>query len=294
MKHSTWITMFSATVLAFSALAQEQEIGTEQESHDSRLFLRMSTILLKPGQKSIGVSVKYASNEQNRPALTQTTTQVNLTTTLRLALSKRIEISATVPFAWKQRERDNYANITRETDDATGLGDISLGAKFLLFNEQVSSPEIVASLGVGIPTSDNHYSNDVAIGIGHYSASLEVTAIKSIEPATFFGGLSYTHYLNREFGGRNVKRDGAFGYNFGAGFALNHRLTLGSQVMGSVAGELEVDSKVVPFSDQAPVLLKNSLTYLWDRETTIEPSITFGLNNDAPDTVFGFSLHRRF
>jgi len=288
-------TLAIINILAVPTLAEEQKIGTDQERHDSRLFLRMSTVLLKPGQKAISMSVKYSSNEQNRPYLKQTTSEMGLTTTFRLALSKRIEISATVPFSWKQRERDNYSNMSREVKDTTGLGDISLGVKFVLVHQGVSNPEIVGSLGFSIPTNNKHYSSDVvATGLGHYSASLGIMVIKTIDPATILGGLSYTHYFDREFNGRDVKRDGSIGYNFGFGLGLGHRLTLSSRIVGSISGELEIDSKTVPFSDKKPVLLQNSLTYIWDRETTIDPSITFGLNDDAPDTVFGLSINRRF
>ncbi len=290
----TAATLAIINILALPSLAKEQEIGTEQKDHDSRLFLRMSTIILKPGQKSIGIATSYSNSMQGQAPLEKTTRQISVATTLRLALSERMEVSATIPLAWRQFEKDNYVDETREKRDGSGLGDISLGAKFLLFNEEVSSPEIVASLGVGIPTNDNNYGDDVAIGTGHYSVSLGLSALKSIDPATFFGSLSYTHYFDRKFGERDVKRGGSVDYNLGVGYALNHRLTLSSRVHGSFSGKLEIDSEVAQFSDKEPVLLENNITFAWDRETTIDPSITLGLNDDAPDTTFGLSISRRF
>jgi len=287
---ATVVTLVIINIFTLPILAEEQEIGTEQEDHNSRLFLRMSTIILKPGQKSIGIATSYSNSMQGL----QTTRQASVATTLRLALTEGMEVSATIPFAWRQFETDNHVDETRQRKDGSGVGDISLGAKFLLFNEEVSSPEVVALLGVGIPTNDNNYGDDIAIGTGHYSMSLELSALKSLDPATFFGSLSYTHYFDREFGGRDIKRGESLDYSLGVGYALNHRLTLSTRVSGSFSGELEIDSETVQFSDREPVLLENSLTFAWDRETTIDPSIAFGLNDDAPDTIFGLSISRRF
>ena len=289
------VTLAIVNIFALPTLAQEQNIGTDQDNHDSRLFLQMSTVLLKPGEKAVSISMKYTSNEQNLPFLKQTASEASIATTFRIALSERIEISATVPFSRKERERDSYVDMSRSTKDATGLGDISFRVKFVLVNQGVSNPEIVGSVGVVIPTNNRHYSSDVvATGLGHYSASLGIMAIKSIDPVTIFGGISYTQYFDREFNGRYVERDGSVGYNFGFGFGLNHRLTLSSEIVGSVSKGFNIDSKTVPFSDRKPVLLKNSLTYAWDEKITINSLIMSGLNDDTPGATLGFSIDRRF
>jgi len=83
-------------------------------------------------------------------------------------------------------------------------------------------------------------------------------------------------------------------YNLGFSFALSEKSTLGLQINGSYASKLLVDKRRVPASELEPVVVRTSLVQRVFANTFIEPELTAGLTNNAPNLGLAVGLRHRF
>lgn len=272
----------------------EQKIG-EKEEPAYQAFLRETTVILNPRQQSVDCSFGYRRNEVDNVIVSTTSREFNLTTSYHLGLPRNIEAYLSVPLLWREDTVQNQFEQTEDKNSSAGIGDISLGGKFILLQQKGTTPDIVGALEVGMPTGRHPYSeNPDDLGLGHWSGTVGLTAIKSCDPAVVYGGLSYTHIFKKSCNGQDIQPGEIIGYNFGTAFLINDQLTLGVQIAGSYQTEAKIDSEKILFSSAEPIVLRNSLTYALSKNIFIEPSIIFGLNDDAPDVTFDFSYSRRF
>jgi hypothetical protein len=118
--------------------------------------------------------------------------------------------------------------------------------------------------------------------------------VKSLDPVVVFWGLDYTHQFERDGLGQRVQPGETFGYNLGLGFAVNEDVSLSAQVGGAYQTETRLGGIVADGTSREPVTLRLGLTNRWSSNTYLEPSVTFGLNDDAADVGLGLSITRRF
>lgn len=274
----------------------EQKIG-EKEEPTYQAFLRETTVILNPGQQSFDCSFGYRRSEINNVIVSTTNREFGLTTSYHLGLPRNIEAYLSVPLLWREDTVQNQFEQTEDKNSNAGIGDISLGGKFILFQQKGSMPDIVGTLEIGMPTGKHPYSENsdyAGLGSGHWSGTVGLTAIKSCDPAVIYGGISYTHISKKSYNGQDIQPGEIIGYNMGVSFLINDQLTLGAQIAGNYQTEAKIDSEKILFSSAEPIVLRNSLTYALSKNISIEPSIIFGLNDDAPDVSFDFSYSRRF
>jgi len=222
---------------------------------------------------------------------------MSFTTSYHLGLPHNIEAYLTIPLKWRV-DTNRYQIEQKETIDSTfGIGDLSLGSKFILFQEKGLIPDIVGTLEMGIPTGKDSYSensDDLGLGLGHWSGTFGLTAIKSCDPAVVYGGIDYTHIVKKNYNGNSMQPGQITGYNLGVAFLINEKLTLSEQIIGSYQTEAKINSEKILFSSSEPIMLRSGLTYALSKNISIDPSILFGLNEDAPGVLFEFSYSRRF
>lgn len=160
-----------------------------------------------------------------------------------------------------------------ESSSETVLGNLNLGVSYNLLKATETLPTITTQISAEVPLGYAENEN-VAITIG-------ISANKSFDPAFIYGGISYTE----EIGGNRL--DG-LSYQAGVGFSLNHRLALGLEYSN------EYKFSNTQFSSNESSLMTVRTIFMWDKNTTIEPRVSFGLNDSAPDSIVGVSLSRRF
>jgi hypothetical protein len=102
--------------------------------------------------------------------------------------------------------------------------------------------------------------------------------------------VGYTATLERE--GRDPG-DEVF-YQLGAGYSLNERVSLSTQLIGAVVGHAKLRGVTVPRSHLDIISLQFSVTTLVTRRLYIEPVVGVGLSKDAPDAVVGLNVLYRF
>ena len=284
------------SVFVFSAnqIQAEEKLGQDQEEDGYKTFLRLSRVLLRKGQGSVDAEVSYQNSRSKTVFGTDTSRALNLEITVRISPIDNVEVYVSAPFAYNQTIQDDYIGDTSDAESKMGMGDIHTGIKFLISEEENGWPEFVGLLDLGIPLGKSQYGEPLSTGIGHYSLGGNLMFSKNVHSATLFGGIGYTHYFARNKDGLEVQPGPDFNYGFGFGFALNYKLTLSSQFSGSYQGKAKVNGADVPFSNAEPMTINSTLSYSIDPITTIDPSIAFGLNEDAPDTVLGLSFSKRF
>jgi hypothetical protein len=273
-------------------------IGQEPEdTGDIRLiFLRQSTVLLRPGQVEVETAMNYLHTQSVSSLFNARFRQFQIPLAARVGVFDRAEAFVTIPGAYVRRDL-GFADSVVSSDEA-GVGDITAGFNYELRRESTGGPDIIASVGVGMPTGSKPDEEGLSLGNAHWTAVAGVQFIRIADPVALFGGIRYEHqFPARYFLGDDVHRidpAGAVGYNFGFGFAVNEYISLSAQVVGSYQGDARADGERVFASSQEPVSLRSALTYQYSRGTYIEPSVAIGLNEDTPDFALGVSLTYRF
>ena len=273
-------------------------IGQEPEgTEDIRLiFLRQSTVLLRPGQVEVETGVNYQHTQSVSSIFNARFRQFQMPLAARVGVFTRGEAFVTIPAAYARRDL-GFADRVVSSDEA-GVGDITAGFNYELRRESARGPDIIASVNAGMPTGSKPDEEGLSLGTAHWTATAGVQFIKIADPIALFGGVRYEHqFPARYFLGdavRDVDPGGTAGYNFGFAFAVNEYVSLSAQVAGTYQSDARADGVRVFATSREPVTLRTALTYQYSRGTYIEPSVAIGLNDDTPDFALGVSLTHRF
>ena len=114
---------------------------------------------------------------------------------------------------------------------------------------------------------------------------------KTLDPLVVFWGGGVEYLAKQRFDGHTIQQGTRAYYNLGFSFALSDRSTLGFQVNGAFQRKLHVDGLTVPESTVEPISARFSLVQRIAKETYFEPSITFGLTNNAPNSTSPAARH---
>ncbi len=267
----------------------------EDEADIRKIFLRQSTVLLRPGQIEVEAAPFYARDQTVSPFLNAKLRQFRMPLAARIGLFSRAEGYLNAPVAYIHREL-SFAD-SGITHREFGIGDISAGLNYEITQEKASRPDIIASISLEAPTGSKPDEDGLSIGSGNWATSFGLQFIKTVDPVALFGGIRYSHafkaryYLNDDF--HEVQPGEMAGYNFGFGFAVNENVSLSAQVTGSYQSGTQADGVRLFGSSSEPVYLRSALTYRCSRSTYIEPSLIMGLDDDTPDFAIGISLTYR-
>lgn len=266
-------------------------LGQEPEEDLRQIFLRESTVLLKPGEKELDISLNYKRDEYyNRRSR-----QFDMPLSLRLGLTNRLEGFLSIPVIWAEHEtvEQNAADKNSEF----GIGDITAGLKYVLKRENEQWPDIIGFLDVSAPTGENPDYNDaqtIALGSGQWNISTGLSLVKSYDPAVIFGNIGYAHAFENTLSGVSVEQGDTLNYDFGMGFAINNQVSVSSRFLGAYQFETEFDGIKHPDSTREPMSLRGGLTFRLAKDQYLEPAVTFGINNDADDATVNLSYTRKF
>lgn len=282
--------------------------GQEKEDEPPLNFLTGSTVMMAPGSFEIEIGLNYKQNRQSydlRQAgsferSSYSARQVTMPLSVRAGLWPTAEGWLTVPFTYG-KVREVSTNEYERYKEKFDIGDISFGLQQLVHAESENLPAISVSLGVSTPTGDKNYREPEATwkdvldnGSGHWSVTPGVSFVRTVDPAILFGGVSYQYSFKKEIDGFSIKPGWALAGYMGVGFALNGKLSVGSQMSHAYYSEMKVDSVIIKGSDYEPTDLSFFASYrMWDN-WVFNPELTFGLNDNSNATNFGFSISRKF
>jgi hypothetical protein len=281
-----------------SGTPKVKPIGQKPEDAEDirKIFLRQSAVLLAPGQLEVEAAPGYLNNQSVSSVLNAKIRQFQLPFAGRIGLFSRAEGYVTVPVGYVRRDF-SFAD-SSISHSKSGFGDVTAGFNYEIAQEGMRRPDIIVSFSYGTATGSKPNEVGLSLGSGHKAVTLGVQFIKSSDPVALFWGINYTHqfdaryFLNEDI--HNVNPGEAAGYNFGFGFAVNDSISLSAQLAGSYQSVAKADGFKVFGTSNEPVSLRAALTFRSSKRTFIEPSVSFGLNDDTPDFVLGFSLTHRF
>lgn len=278
---------------SMSVFAQQKISKEEENAYQS--FLQETSVILKPYQRSISLALSYRRNQNQEMLFTSIYRGLNATVNCHIGLPKGIEAYLSIPISWEEKTNQDQFKQKENKNTETSIGNLSLGTKFMLFRENGSVPSVIGSLGVEMPTKEKIYPKDSEdLELEHWLASAGLTILKSCDPVIIYTGLSYTYSFADTSNGHEIQPGDIIGYDFGMAFMINDKITIGEEIIGSYQTNTIIDSEEVLFSSSEPMALRNSLTYAISKDVSLEPSVVFGLNDDANDILFNLSYNRRF
>lgn len=279
----------------------EQPLG-HAPPDNSLQFLRGSTVLLQPGdiQTEYGLFYSLLQNRFFEPdglgGLIQVET-INRSfvapLTMRYGLSEDIQLTGTVPLGAAFIESEDPFG--EDQSSLFGAGDIVLGANAILGRGYDKAPDILGGVNFIVP-SDNGRSGvgglQPALGSGFFGIGWNLTAIRSYDPAVFFGSIGHSHLFERQMSGGKVQPGEFIDYSFGMSFAINDEVTLNGEVLGGFQFDTELNGAEIPNSSNEPISLRLSIIRTVNPTYFVEPSIQFGLTDDAGTVQLGVTFTR--
>jgi hypothetical protein len=263
----------------------ERDVREEAEAAQRAMdvFLREQKVLIRQGELWLELNSFYSTDTRDEflasGALAKQRTRVAEASLIaRFGLLDNLEVDIRVPFVDTSQEID--VGVTRVRTEDSGLGDIGAGLKYQIWREGPNTPDIVLSVEGRGPTGE-----EPLLGSGHWNVGATIALVKTLDPVVFFGRLGYTAIFGHSH------RDPADEIVFqpGIGYSLNDRVSLTTQLIGSVVLDGTADQR----SNRESISLQFSVTVLVTKNLFIEPFVAFGLSQNAPDAIVGLSVPYR-
>jgi hypothetical protein len=170
----------------------------------------------------------------------------------RLGLTDRLEISARLPWVYRQdtavlvplvqNPPQSGAGTINTSARGSGLGDIEFQARYQIADANRGWPYMIAGLQVIAPTGSNPFglprdalgnAESSATGSGFWAVHPSLTFLMPSDPATLFGVFGYTFNFGRDVDTRisdaqidRVEPGGSPSATIGLGISLNQRLSM--------------------------------------------------------------------
>jgi hypothetical protein len=179
-------------------------------------------------------------------------------------LTPNLEVGLEMPFRILERD---------ERDTVAGVGDVALGAKLLVVDEQTVMPAVALRGTVKTPSGSERRE----LGSGTWDLTGVVAATKTVEPLTLHAMLGYTVVADHRDDRRNV-------YLFGA--ALDWAVARGWHLAAEVVGTGQTERGAGP----DPINAMLGFMYEITETVVLDVSTRYGLNESVPRWTVGAGL----
>jgi len=269
--------------------AEDVQKQAEEAQRALDIFLRDQRVLFRPGEVALELGFFYSQDTQETflrsgtnvafAKLTKRTFLPNLT--VRYGLLNDLELDLLAPFYGYAEQTIDVGTARQRTSD-NGPGDIAGLVRYQVWHERGSSPDVILDMRVKSRTAGNSL-----LGTGTWSIGGGVTLVKTLDPVVFFGRVGYTYTFEHD--GFNPGNE--IGFLGGLGFSLNDRVSLNMQVNGIYNTEnTQLNGNSIHGTSQEGVSLSLGVTVQVTKHVFVEPLVSFGLTNDAPDVVLGLNV----
>ncbi len=190
-------------------------------------------------------------------------------------LTDRIELFGRVPIVYENYVFRDMLSGEKQNLSDTNLGNVTVGASSTLLKTK-NGPTVTLQTAFLAPTYTGKFLNSKS------AVSAGLTIYQDFDPAFIYGGFS---------GNKTIKGDqlDGFAYNAGFGFTLNHRLAFGTEINGGYNFGRQIFLGNREYSQ-----LTGRATFALNQKNLVQPSASFGLNENTPDFTLGLQWTRRF
>lgn len=277
MRRKQWLVLVAGVLFANVALATEaEEIGVQEKVKKAyELYLQDQSVTLEKKSWRMGLDFSYTSNKRSILFTEQEARVAQSGLSINYGLTDKIELFGRVPIVYENYTLRNILTAEKQNLSDTNLGNINLGVNATLFRF-ANGPTITWQTAVMLPTYTGKFmTSKTAISSG-------LTIYQDFDPAFLYGGISGS----KTFGGNQF--DG-INYHAGLGFSLNHRLALGMELNGGYNFGRQLLA-----ANREHASLAARATFVLNQKNLIQPSVSFGLNENTPDFTLGLQWTRRF
>jgi hypothetical protein len=221
--------------------------------------------------------------------------------TARLGLPRDFQLEVRMPFGYESERRVTAENKQTSTH-ALGIGDLEVAVMKQVLRQKNGWPDLLAGVRWKSTTGRDPFrvgKSEPALGTGFNSIQASITAVKTSDPAVFFGGLSYTANLSSSKGVMGLNPDSPYeiamgslnpgdtiGFNLGTALALNTdaSISFGWDQRFTRTGTL--NRMRIPGSFMSEGMLRIGTTYAYTAGRTIDVNLGIGMTRDTPDFQF--------
>ncbi|MFC3552334.1 hypothetical protein ACFOLC_15115 [Lysobacter cavernae] len=249
----------------------------------------------------------------------------------RFGVTDRLSLEASVPYVYRDSRFVSggaggaASQISEANLSSNGIGDASIAAYYQFVKETARWPDIVGSVRVRGPSGRDPFGlkliqanddntnlilpEDLPTGTGLWSATANVSVLRSYDPVILFGNLGYTYSKPEDFDdispvlNQVSPAEVALGHTLqlsgGLAIALNDR----SAVSFSVSSALQAATHTrapggeelrVPGSSSNSTAFNIGGTYTLPSGWIFNGQLAAGLTPDAPNFVFGLHASRMY
>jgi hypothetical protein len=216
-------------------------------------------------------------------------------------LRDNLTLSANLPLVYKMD--------TQVDRQAIGLGDVSLGVRWQPIPLKMGLPTTTLFGSLSTATGDSPFeintASDLSTGKGYYSLNTGVSVNKVTDPLVLFGSASMTMsnnvgQLNQARGSRvmvGVDPGETFGFSMGFAYSLNYDVSMSASFQQSLTTNNRFkfsNGDIVESASQVSALVNFSLSLRTSPKRIVNLSMGYGLTEDSPDVMLGFSLPIEF
>jgi len=249
----------------------------------------------------------------------------------RYGFTDRFSVEASLPYVYRDSRfvsggAGGASSVVSEVNmRSQGMGDASVAAYYQWVKETQRWPDIVTSLRVRAPTGrdpfglkliqpddDNNNLNipeNLPTGSGIWSATFNVSALRTYDPVILFGNIGYTYNQPRNFDDispvaeqvspARVELGNTILLSGGLAIALNDRSAVSFSVATAATGATHTTApggpkRRVPGSSSNSTTLNIGASYVLPSGWTFNGQIAAGLTPDAPNFVFAMRTSRSF
>lgn len=271
----------------------------------SYAFLRRVSPLLDRGECQFDCGIIYSLFENDLPFLIDVVPDPDVVVEGRLR-SRLI----TVPFAIRYGLSDdtqlfinipvgyNHNEVSLPGFDVfneeAGIGDITVGATYLLGDPCPGDPDVIGTVALTIPTGNARFASvlqqpGAQLGTGHFAITANLLCIHTVDPLIVFYGFGARAPFSNKFSNSTIDVQPGIeaNYRFGVGFAVNDRVTLSTALLGSYITDTRVNGHRLENSSLEPIVMRFAAT-MADGDRIQEPFVEVGLTDDSSSATLGW------
>lgn len=267
---------------ASAAESRVAEDGPSQDRALERALQRRGAAVLGAGVVEVAPTLSWTHS--GRDLIGTADDRLGASVDARLGLPGGWMIGAAVPLAYRRLDG---------VGSNSGLGDASLSVWKSIARESGARPAIVGGLRYSAPTAGDPAEDEVPIGSGFHRLSARVTALKTVDPAAFFGELSYTAHVAEAISGFDVDRGPVYGIGAGASLAVTPDVSASVGLDFAFEREARIDGVGVGGRSTLGAI-EIGLGAVLSRNLFLNVAGSFGITDDSPDLTVSASLPFRF